>query len=215
MFKKILFFLLLNVSVFAQKKENYSFDRITSGKIKNTYIGSNGNFYLIENSTNGDYYIKIIQYKNGSKNAELFHKNKKRIHFDFDMKFSNLYDIQKLTTTKVDNFENYDFVSENLDSISFAKDSIKNELIVRSFSYKKRRKKIDILKDFYYIYYKADELLEDKEFMNNLTSKDFDCYLRSENLKRFLNVYNNKINVEIIYEKSVKHNYFVSIKERY
>lgn len=215
MFKKILFFLLLNVSLHAQNKENYSFDRITSGKIKNTNIGSNGDVFIIENSTNSDFYLEIIQYKNGRKLAELFHKNRKRIHFDFDMKFSNLNDIQKLTTTKVDNFENYHFVSENLDSISFAKDSIKNELIVRSFSYKKRRKKIDILNDFYYMYSRADELLEDKEFMNNLTNKDFDCYLRSENLKRFLNVYNNKINVEIIYEKSVKHNYFVSIKERY
>ena len=215
MFKKILFFLLLNVSLYAQNKENYSFDRITSGKIKNTNIGSNGDFYLIENSTNNDYYLEIIQYKNGNKIALLFHKNKKRIHFDFDVKFSSLNDIQKLTTTKVDNFENYHFVSENLDSISFAKDSIKNELIVRSFSYKKRRKKIDILKDFYYIYSRADKLLEDEEFMNNLNSKNFDCYIRSENLKRFLNVYNNKINVEIIYEKLVKYDYFISLKEKY
>jgi hypothetical protein len=215
MFKKILFFLLLNVSLYAQNKENYSFDRITSGKIKNTNIGSNGDFYLIENSTNSDYYLKIIQYKNGSKIAELFHKNTKRIHFDFDIKFSNLNDIQKLITTKVDYIENSNSVRKHLDSISFEKDSIKNELIVRSFSYEKRRKKIDILKDFFYIFKDANELLEDKTFIENLKTINFNPYVRSDKLIRFVNVTDNKINSEIIYEKSVKYDYFISLKESY
>lgn len=209
MTKKILFlFLFFNSCLFAQTNDRYAFDKITTGKINNTNINSVGNVFLIQNSKNSDYHIQILQYENGNKLAQLFHKDKKRIVFDYANNFSKIEDINKLITSQVMLFEKHKPRTQYLDSISFEIDSVKNELLVRNFVYRKGRKKIHIYKESFQTYSNADDLFKDEEFMKNLNNTDFDFYLRSENLKRFLNVYKNKIHVEINYESSIKHDKF-------
>lgn len=197
--KFLLVFLFSQNCFFGQESTKYSFDTFLVGKINNTHIDDIGESFVIQNSSDISYILNIIQYDKGNKSAILFdEKNKKRIFFEFDFKFSKIQDIKRLVKKNVDSFKNYRTKTDKKDSISYEKDTIKNELIVRSFNYKKN--KINIFKDFIYIYSNADSLLLDDKFKSILKNNNeflHNCY--NKEIKKKLNITGNKIYVEVKY----------------
>jgi hypothetical protein len=213
---KFLFvFLLFQNYFFGQVSTKYSFDTFLVGKANNTFIGEVGETFVIQNSSDKSYILEIFQYKKGNNSAVLFDsKNLKRIYFEFDFKFSKIQDINKLVKKNVVTYKNVKEKSEFKDSIYFEKDTLKNELIVRTFSYKVEKSKINVFKDFIYIYSNADSLLADKEFMILLKNlDDFGLNCKNKYIKNFLNIKGDKINFEINYVSFEQNKYKTILNE--
>lgn len=213
---KVLFvFLFFQNCFFGQTNTKYSFDTILVGKVNNTNIDDVGESFVIQNSSDESYILEIFQYNNGNNLAILFDsKNLKRIYFEFDFKFSKIQDINRLVKKNVETYKNVEKKSDYKDSISFEKNTIKNELIVRTFHYNYKKNKINIFKDFIYIYSNADILLADKEFMTLLKNfEDFGHNCNNKDIKRFLNIQDNKIFFETNYISFDQYKYKTFLNE--
>lgn len=202
------FFLFINFLSFSQKKGiSLDFDNISFAKFDNIYTNFHGEKIEIRNSKDSTYKISIIQ-SDKYKKAELFDlKNNIQVNFDLNFNFKKIEDLNRLKVK-----ESYDISgnkSGNKDAfteVTYEKDSINNEIIVRSALYvytNKKKNKKKILKDFYYIfktitnqknyynYYKSNFI---NEFKIPLTENDV--------LVRFINVTGDRINTELNYTET-------------
>jgi hypothetical protein len=215
LFKFLFVFLLSQNYFFGQINARYSFDTFLVGKINNTNIDDVGESFVIQNSSDKSYILEVTQYKKGNNLAVLFDsKNLKRIYFEFDFKFSKIQDINRLIKKNIETYKDVEEKSEYKDSIYFEKDTLKNELIVRSFLYKEEKRKTNVVLDFIYVYSNADILLADKEFMNILKNfKSFGLNCKNKYIKKFLNINSDKIYVEINYVSFEQYKYKIILNE--
>ena len=204
----LIFFFFLNFISFGQSRGiSLDFDNISFAKFDNNYTNLHGENIEIRNSKDSTYKITIIQSEKYRKAELLDLKNNIQVTFDLNFTFKKIEDLNKLKVK--DSYDISKNESGNKDAyteVTYEKDSIKNEFIVRSVLYvytKKKKNNKKILKDFYYIfktianqknyynYYKSNFI---KEFKIPLTENDV--------LVRFMNVTGDKINTELNYTET-------------
>ncbi|MFC4740550.1 hypothetical protein ACFO3U_11150 [Flavobacterium ponti] len=183
------------------------FDNMSFAKFDNSYTNFHGERIEIRNSKDSTYKITIIQSEKYKK-AELFDfKNNIQVNFDLNFTFKKVEDLDRLKVKDSYYISNTESANKDVfTEVTYKKDSIKNEIIVRSVLYaytNKKKNKKKILKDFYYIfntipnqknyynYYKSNFI---NEFKIPLTENDV--------LVRFMNVSGNKINTELNYTET-------------
>lgn len=191
-----LIILLLSILSFSQPKIEYSFNSIQKGQIVNTNNNQKGKIFLIKNIKDTTYYLNIIQYDNDKMFSELVDfKNQKRIYFECNRKIEKIEDILHLKKSSSVTFIRKNTKKTTQDSIAIEIDSIKNELILRHMICNNNK----ILKDFIYIYSNSDLITD---IQKKSIVKDPNLLYFIPNLKRFLNIKDNKIITEINYLKA-------------